>query len=260
MRVMTFNVRSDSVLDMKNKWTNRADITYNLINNHSCDILGLQEVSNPIYRDIRKNISGYNIIGMGRTKKLFVEKNTLLILKKHRILDHETFWLSNTPKKEGSTIWYSLFPRICTTALIELDNKLKVRVYNTHLDCLLPRAREYGLKKIGEFIEKHHVKEKIPIILMGDFNATPTSKVIQEFARGVYNNKKFIAVQEYNKEIYEKSTMGMFKGKQKGMHIDYIFVSEEFTISDVQIVRYNQKGKYPSDHYPIVAEIDIKKD
>lgn len=254
---MTFNVRSDNILDVKNRWGNRAEIVYNLVQKYSCDVVGLQEVSNGMYRDIHENILDYHMVGMGRTRKLFTEKNTLLICKRHRILEHETFWLSNTPKKQGSSIWYSLFPRICTTAIIELEDGLRVRVYNTHLDCLLPHAREYGLKKIGEFIERHHAKEKLPSVLMGDFNATPNSKVIQKFSRGVYSSKKFIAVQDIDKDIYNKSTMGMFKGMQKGMHIDYIFVSEEFTINDVKIVRYNQNGKYPSDHYPVVADVHI---
>lgn len=257
MKIMTFNVRSDNVLDVKNRWNHRADIVYSLIKEYPCDILGMQEVSNAMHEDLCENIDQYEIIGLGRTKKLFSEKNSVLVANKHHIIEHETFWLSKTPKKQGSTIWYSLFPRICTTAMINLNNEIKIRIYNTHLDCLLPHAREYGLKKIGDFMQKHHAKEKIPCILMGDFNATPNSKVIQEFSSGRYMNKKFIAVQESDKTIYEKSTMSMFRGKQKGMHIDYIFVSEEFTINDVEILRYNQDGRYPSDHYPIVADIDI---
>ena len=49
--------------------------------------------------------------------------------------------------------------------------------------------------------------------------------------------------------------MGTFKGREKGMHIDYIFVSEEFNIKHVEIIRNNINGKYPSDHYPIMATI-----
>lgn len=257
MKIMTFNVRSDNILDVNNRWEDRSDIVYNLINEHPCDIIGLQEVSHAMYDDIHENIEDYYMVGMGRTKKLFAEKNNLLISKKHTILEHETFWLSDTPKKEGSSIWYSLFPRICTTALVELENKFRLRIYNTHLDCLLPHAREYGLKKIAEFMKKHQEKEKLPCILMGDFNATPNSKVIQEFSSGTYSEKKFVAVQEASKELYQKSTMSMFRGQQRGMHIDYIFVCEAFEINDVQLIRYNEEGKYPSDHYPLLTDLEV---
>jgi len=257
MKVMTFNIRSDNWLDIQNRWRDRADLVYETIRNYQCDIIGLQEVTRQMHRDLEKNITDYTIVGLGRTENFFHEKNNILISNQYKTKENETFWLSKTPHKRGSSIWYSLFPRICTTAVIQLTNGQKIRVYNTHLDCLLPHAREYGLRKIGQAIEKHHNQEKLPCILMGDFNATPHSKLIKKFSDGIYSSKKFIAVQDTNQKIYQHTTMGMFKGRHTGMHIDYIFVTEEFTIKDVQIIKYNQNGKYPSDHYPIVADIQL---
>ena len=54
--------------------------------------------------------------------------------------------------------------------------------------------------------------------------------------------------------------MSSFKGKEKGLHIDYIFVSEDLEIVDVDIVKDNINGKYPSDHYPLIADIRIKNE
>lgn len=257
MKVMTFNVRADNILDIRNRWYKRADIVYELISTYECDIIGLQEITKKMYRDLSAHIDSYDIIGEGRSKHLFHEKNNILIDKKYKILDQETFWLSSTPSKSGSSIWYSLFPRICTTAVIEMDNQQKVRVYNTHLDCLLPYAREYGLKTIISVIEKYHEKEKLPCILMGDFNANPNSRVIKQFSGGIYTSKRFVAVQDTRKELYNETTMSMFKDRKQGMHIDYIFVSEEFKIKNVEIARFNKGGKYPSDHYPIVADLKL---
>lgn len=257
MKVMTFNIRADSILDIGNRWAKRSSLVYDTIQTYDCEIVGLQEVTDKMYADFSKNIKSYNMIGVGRTKKYFNEKNSLLIKKDYHILEEDTFWLSKTPTKTGSSIWYSLFPRICTTAVIQLPNGFKIRVYNTHLDCLLPHAREYGLKKIIEYIESCHEKEQLPCILMGDFNATPNSKLIKKLAKGTYSSRRFIAVQDVNKEIYNKATMGRFRDKEKGMHIDYIFVSEDFQINNVDIIKYNQKGKYPSDHYPVIADLKI---
>lgn len=150
-----------------------------------------------------------------------------------------------------------MYPRICTTAAIKLNNNKIIRVYNTHLDCLLPKAREYGLKKIGEYIEKQYDKDGFPVILMGDFNANPNSDLIKKFLKGDYTSKKLTAVQEFKKDIYGVSTMSKFKGNKKGYHIDYIFTSEEFNVKDTSIVEYNKEGKYPSDHYPLIAELQI---
>ena len=259
MRVMSFNLRSDFILDFKNRWDNRRELVYDIIKKYQCDIIGVQEVTNKMFEDITGNVKDYYIVGKPRSKKYFSERNNLFISKKHDIEEHKTFWLSKSPDKVGSQLWYSLYPRICTTAVIQLEDNRRVRVYNTHLDCLLPQARDFGLKKLGQFIEKNRKVENLPVIVMGDFNATPNSKVIKKFAAGEYSTSRFVAVQEIKKELYEKSTMSSFKGKENGLHIDYIFVSEELEIVDVDIVKDNINGKYPSDHYPLIADIRIKK-
>lgn len=257
IKIMTFNIRCDLVIDFKNRWKHRKDIVFNVINNYDCDIIGLQEVTEDMLKDIKDSISEYNIIGDPRTKKLFVERNDILVSKRHKIREYKTFWLSDKPDKVGSSIWYSLFPRICTTAIVDLDNGESVRVCNSHLDCLLPKAREYGMNKLIEFIVAEQKKEELPIVMMGDFNATPNSKLIKKLSQEKVHNKRFVAVQEVNKELYTKSTMSMFKGHENGLHIDYIFVSDDIEIQDADIIKYNINGKYPSDHYPLIANIRI---
>lgn len=51
--------------------------------------------------------------------------------------------------------------------------------------------------------------------------------------------------------------MGSFKGREKGSHIDYIFVTEKFKVEHMEIVKYNKNGKDPSDYYPSVAELKL---
>lgn len=258
MRIMTFNLRCDFFLDFNNRWAMRKDIAVNLIKEYNCEIIGTQEVTQKMHSDLEDNLHGYNIIGRPRSKKISDERNDILISKELEIVDHKTFWLSDSPEIEGSSKWYSLYPRICTTAVIELDNKKKIRVCNSHLDCFLPQAREYGLKKLIEVIKAEQKKENLPVIIMGDFNATPNSRLIRNFKDGLYTDKRMIAVQDIDTSIYKQGTRGNFKGKNNGLHIDYIFVSEEFKILNTQILKYNENGKYPSDHYPILAEIDLK--
>ena len=258
VRVMTFNLRTDSIFDIRNPWKSRKTMVNNIIGMYSPDIIGVQELNNSMFRDLSESVKDqYNIVGEARTKKLFAEKNDILVKKNHTIKNHTTFWLSNKPERVGSSQWHSLFPRICTTALIEMESGEMVRVYNTHLDCISPWARDYGLKKISEIIEQNYESENVPVMVMGDFNATPGSKTIQNFIALNKDKRNFIAVQESNKEMYSESTMSKFKGSTKGLHIDYIFVSDEFNVMSSEIVRYNENGKYPSDHYPLIAELTL---
>ncbi|WP_252231958.1 endonuclease/exonuclease/phosphatase family protein [Clostridium sp. ZBS15] len=258
MKVMTFNLRCDFILDFNNRWAERKNLVFDIVNKYDCDIIGTQEVTEKMFKDIYNNINTYTIVGNPRSKKLFSERNDILISKKHKIDNYKTFWLCDNPEKIGRSRWYSMLPRICTTVIIELENGKRIRVCNSHLDCLLPQARAYELKKIAEFIKKEQEKEELPLIIMGDFNASPNSKLIKNFINGDIFNKRLVAVQDMNKSLYNKATMGHFKNKEKGSHIDYIFVSEEFEIIDVEIVKYNINDKYPSDHYPLMAEINIK--
>lgn len=258
MRIMTFNLRTDFILDINNRWKDRAHIAYDLIAEYDCDIIGVQEFTNSMYEDISRELPNYRIVGKPRNKKIASERNDILVSKKHEILESNTFWLSESPEKVGSSVWYSVYPRICTTAVVKLNNNKAIRVYNTHLDCFFSKARQYGLNKIEHYIGKQYEEDGLPIILMGDFNATPNSKLIKRFSESTASNKKFIAVQETRKGMYSMATMSKFRGSKKGRHIDYIFVSEDFDIMNTEIVNYNKSGKYPSDHYPILADLEIK--
>lgn len=108
MKVMTFNLRTDFILDIRNRWANRSHIVYEVINKHNCDIVGVQELTNKMHKDMCVNLKNYNIVGSPRTKKFFVERNDILVLKRHKILEHETFWLSDKPKEVGTSVWYSI--------------------------------------------------------------------------------------------------------------------------------------------------------
>lgn len=257
MRVMTFNLRADNPIDINNRWSQREQLVYDVIKEYKCDIIGFQEVTKKMEKGLVDEFRGYHKIGEGRTKRFFMEETPLFIKEGYKVLQDRTFWLSKTPDKKSSSIWYSLFPRICTGAICETQDGRRVRIYNTHLDCLLPMAREYGLKVILNHIKVQQEKEALPCILMGDFNAKPSSKLIKRFNSGQYTSRRFIAVQEIRPKLYSKTTMSGFKGREEGRHIDYIFVTEEIKVKDIKIVRYHKEGKYPSDHYPIVADLDL---
>ena len=257
IRIMTFNLRRDTTLDLSNRWDKRKHMVYNVMKEYDCDIIGIQEVRHNMFEDIKNNVEGYSIVGEPRSKKISSERNNLLISEKYVIEEYKTFWLSETPYKVGSHVWYSYVPRICTMAVIRLGEGKKIRVCCTHLDNLFQSLREYGIKKLMEVIESEQEREEMPIILMGDFNDEPDSEFIKAFCSGRFSKKKLIPVQSINPYIYREATRDKFKRTDNGVHIDYIFVSEEIEIVKAEVIKYNILGKYPSDHYPLVADIII---
>jgi endonuclease/exonuclease/phosphatase family metal-dependent hydrolase len=71
--------------------------------------------------------------------------------------------------------------------------------------------------------------------LIGDFNDTPDSELIIDLKNGSFSKKKLIPVQDINKSLYNEATRDKFKRTTKGVHIDYIFVSEEIEIISSEI-------------------------
>ena len=98
-------------------------------------------------------------------------------------------------------------------------------------------------------------KSGLPWLLMGDFNANPNHRLIKGFFEGELNTQQLIAVQEIDRSIYQQATMGGFKDRHHGMHLDYIFVSPEYEVLRTQIVKDNVNGRFPSDHYPLLADV-----
>ena len=99
MKVMSFNLRSDFILDFKNRWDKRKHIVYEIIDKYDCDIIGVQEVTNKMFNDIKENFDDYTIVGKPRSKKYFSERNNLFIKNRNKIINHNTFWLSKNPEK-----------------------------------------------------------------------------------------------------------------------------------------------------------------
>ena len=52
MRVMSFNLRSDFILDFKNRWDNRRELVYDIIKKYQCDIMEVQEVRGFFLKEI----------------------------------------------------------------------------------------------------------------------------------------------------------------------------------------------------------------
>lgn len=257
MNVMTFNLRADNLLDIHDRWTHRCHVVYEVIKKYNCDIIGTQEVTMQMAKDLKEHITDYYHLGISRTNYFFMERNTILLKKKYNVLKHRTFWLSQQPEKKGSNMWHSLFPRICTMVISNIEGR-KVLIYNTHLDCLSPWARQEGLRIILNDMYNHQIKERRPCILTGDFNARADGKLMKAFKQAAYRLNGLRAVQDIKPELYKKTTMGGFKGKEYGRHIDYIFATQEFDVKNVEIIRYDCHGQYPSDHYPIMAELAFR--
>ncbi len=251
----TFNLRRDCVSDGLNRWRYRKNAVISTIRSFGADVIGVQELTPKMKKDIESELPEFVFIGAPRSRGRTSEHNDLLVRRDRLFVEESsTFWLSSTPDKAGSKIWSALFPRICTTAFLKDANGRIIRVMNTHFDNFSKLAREFSAKLIKDKVSKSD--DCIPTIVMGDLNTTPDSRAIRllteggllrDAVKGFFENKK--------RELL--STFHSFSGipNEKSGVIDYIFVGGNISITDVRLHQKDVDGIYPSDHFPIVAEL-----
>ncbi len=249
-KVMTFNLCRDWLLNRGNRaWAMRKDVITRIIENVGADVVGVQEMLPFMKEYISNNIPDYTMHGIGRTKE---GEHTDILLKSTRaeIVRHETFWLSKHPERQ-SRAYYAVFPRICTVGEVEIKRcGRKVRVFNAHFDHVCAPARVLAVRTI---LHKMHQLQKInpmPCILMGDFNALPGSREMRILTENLHD---YPDIHLTNVNPQNHSTYHGFMGGKGKLCLDYIFVSDGLAVQDYMIERFNNKGVYPSDHYPLLA-------
>jgi len=258
VNVMSFNIRYGAANDGINKWDNRKEFVYETVKQESYDFIGVQEALHFQIQAINAELVDHNVFFRGRGwSPLTGEACGIFYSNAWEIIINEsgTFWLSENPEIPASKSWDSSLPRIVTWA--KFRNKTSnnfVYVYNTHFDHLGQKAREQSSKIIIK-----HISERpydVPVILLGDFNASERSDAIKIIKTGISNGPVFFDPWNLlNPDAKERGTFNSWENRKNGSKIDYIFVPEGTKVLDAQILRQTFNGRNSSDHYPVTAKL-----
>lgn len=258
LKVMTFNIRFGSANDGENSWPNRRDMVLDLINDHNADVLGLQEALDGQIREILAGAPGYAVIGVGRDDGRTRGEYTAILYRADRfsVDDAGTFWLSDTPDEVASVTWGNSITRICTWArLVELESGRGVYVFNAHLDHVSQPSRERSTELIAERVIHRDVADD-PVVVIGDFNAGEQNpamlSLLQSEAAHLVN-----AFREARPDEEVVGTLNGFQGRADGEMIDHVLVSKDFVVVAAGIDRTHRDGRYPSDHFPVWADLQF---
>jgi endonuclease/exonuclease/phosphatase family metal-dependent hydrolase len=258
IKVMSYNIRLDLKSDGENWWEKRKEKVAGLVNYYEADFVGLQEVVHNQLLYLKDSLRGYSFIGVGRDDGKEAGEYSCIFYKKDKytVIEQSTFWLSPTPDVPSKG-WDAALNRVCTYGLFR-NNKTKklVWVFNTHFDHIGKLARLESAKLIINKINDLN-RKNYPVIVTGDFNSKPDAEPSQYMIANMQNSRNI------SKLVYGNAdTWNAFKFTEKpGGCIDYIFVSKDdrITVSKFATITDSYDMKYPSDHFPVLATINIDK-
>ena len=260
VKAMTFNIRYNNKNDGPNCWSERREMAADVIRRFDGDFVNLQEALPDQIADLLKMLPDYQMLGRSReADPSRGEAGPIFYRHKRWQLDKEqqgTFWLSDTPQKPGSITWGNACTRIVTWGrFIDAETKRGIYVYNTHFDHISNPARQKSAVLLAQRIAERTKPE--PVIVTGDFNAGESSKAVT-----FLTDKTSIApiqlidtFRVLHPEAKEVGTFHNFCGGTEGQKIDYIFVLPDTKILSAAILHDHCDNRYPSDHFPVTAEV-----
>ena len=256
LTVMTFNLRVNTPIDGIHIWPNRSDRVIEAIKEADPDIIGTQEGTLAMLKDVDEGLPEYRRFGRGRLDSGQEETDEFCAVyyKKDlfQIIEEGQFWLSETPDTPGSVSWDSSLPRICSWALLasRMQPDQLFYIYNTHYDHLGQQAREESSRLLIEHIAAHTGKDNVPFILTGDFNAEPSNKALAMLHNSFQSAYSTI-------DAPPGRTFHGYLGGHDGEPIDFIFASQNIQLLSAYVDTKQRNHGFPSDHYAVIAKVGI---
>jgi endonuclease/exonuclease/phosphatase family metal-dependent hydrolase len=259
LKVMTFNIRYDNPDDGIYSWDNRKPMVFTVLKQESPDIIGFQEVLKSQLDDIAGAFPGYEWSGVGRDDGKELGEYSVIFYKKERFekTGGSTFWLSETPEIPGSRSWNAACNRIVTWVKLKDKKSGSVFfVFNTHFDHASEQARQESAKLFLDRIKA--ISGDAIAVITGDFNDTAGSIPYSILTRGP-DRLLDSGVWAGAKSGPGYSFIGFPFKPEPGNLIDFIFTRnlEPALIRSHTVLSYNKHGKYPSDHLPVQAILEI---
>jgi endonuclease/exonuclease/phosphatase family metal-dependent hydrolase len=249
--MVSANVRCLNAADLgKKSWFYRAGLLMEDIASQTPGIIGFQEVTSRQYRYLAKALKDYDSVIAYRDDSSHSESCPIFYnTKLYALLDHGSFWLSNTPEVMSKD-WGAALYRICSFVILqERSSGKEFVVLNTHLDHISDEAR---IKGIGVVLDKIAQFGGLPAVIMGDFNAVEGSETYKSVTQD------FLDARYEAAETRDSYTYQNWGNLESAKRLDYFMISKEgITALRYDVIPAQHDGVYASDHCPIVLELKL---
>lgn len=258
IRVMSFNVRGAVHKDGENAWDHRASLNLRTILSNNPDLIGFQEVQEGNLQKYQEMRDYDKYIGLQYGAREPWEY-AAIYWKKDKLerINSGGFWLNEDCTQMGLG-WDAACIRVATWCLFEHKaSGLRFFHFNTHLDHEGRTARVEGTKKLLSQIESI-VPNRFPVLITGDFNCTPETEPYKLFMDEGFKDAYLEAGCVEDEEGF---TFHRFTGKPTHSgRIDWILVRDgnaRWYIRSFHLDRTGEPPIFPSDHFPLIADLSL---
>lgn len=234
MKVVSFNIRCQAADDGLNSWVHRAPAAVQALRDLKPDLICLQEAFWDQLMAVADAFPDFAWEAVGREDGQRGGETCAVLWRADGFekTDSGTFWLSDRPDEPGSMSWWTACTRICTWVDLQGPSG-PFRLASTHWDHVSIPARRGASRLIAD-----RFQDVRSLILCGDFNEGPKSRKLPYplLTPGLH------------------ATFHGYREKAFGPPIDGIYgLGFEASASGIDPSR--PEGQWPSDHYPVWAEV-----
>ncbi len=247
MKILSLNLRHN-----QDRWEERLPLVVDALHNEEADIIGFQEVWLG-FQQAHMIADRLNQQTPDRPYSVFVEPKWgenpvegIGILSRLPVIDHQRLELP-----EGE--------RIAQSIRVEIDGQT-VDIANTHLHHRPEKDEVIRLPQMETLLRWMFGQENRRWILTGDMNAAPTTSTIQLTKKRLASTYEVVHGREPITTFPTPLVTGGYTGSS--IAIDYIFFDPSFLrVKAAQVIANkahpDDNQLYPSDHYGLMAEIEI---
>ncbi|MFD5634115.1 endonuclease/exonuclease/phosphatase family protein [Streptomyces sp. NPDC127077] len=254
--VMTYNLRFASDVE-PNSWAVRRPVMRELLRRASPHVIGTQEGLYHQLLDIEADLAPhYAWIGTGRRGGSSDEAAAIYYdTRRLAPLEHDTFWLSDTPRVIASNTWGAAFPRIATWVRFRdlRDGGRQFHVLNTHLDHASQYARVRAASLVAERIARFD--PSLPRLVTGDFNAPAHRNEAYDILLGAGLTDTWDTAASRSR-LYA-TFHGYAPLTPEGDRIDWILAGPGTEVARASVDTFSLHGQFPSDHLPVRASLTL---
>lgn len=260
LKIMSYNV----LLDFE-KEGREPDFTIELaasIKEQSPDIIGTQETVLRMHEECLSKLTEY-ICYKGEAYTDYNHRGNYVYWKtdKFKALEMGHRYMSDTPMVRSKYEKSREYRGFNYVLLESLKTGRHILFINLHADYRSDEdTRVLQLKTVTAFLKQSRW-ENVPAIVVGDFNSTAEQACISTFLADNPHIGMTSAIALLKGDVGSTLVGSGFTRRIEPYIFDYIFITKDTVSTRYYSAIDNVKnGKYPSDHLPVIAEIEICAD